>query len=539
MDMTWEEFSKRYQYDPLKDKIGAGGFGSVFKAYDNHLDIWVALKIAEALPGKENLRLRKEVEMISSLPAHPNVARYEACYTFRLPNGEHDFGILQYYEEGNFSQLLEKHPLSNKDIASILSQILSGIDFLHGQKEGIIHRDLKPQNILMAKRPNGEYVPKITDFGISKKLDGNKSAAFENSLMGGGTLSYASPEQLQEKNIKRNTDLWSFGVIAYRAFTGELPFTTGGHESTSEVGRLELFRQINVGELPNSINNVPEPWQGLIRRCLVKDSEQRINSASECLALLGGKQEPPAAQPSKNYCTKCGKELVGGSKFCHSCGAEAVTGTKPAPTPMVDDVRTTLSAPGETGALPSRPPTASDERTTFEKRCERCGKEVQGGGNLCSGCMDAEKPKSYCKKCGRAMPYVADVCANCSGAHMPPHGTSPQVPYGTNSYGSTMGGGNPQAINSVKPPGNGLATASLVLGILWCVAIIVIIIFAVALGIDRTDASDIGCSLVFSAPGFVMGILARKKLSAAGQPTSVATAGIILNIIPVALIILF
>lgn len=102
-----------------------------------------------------------------------------------------------------------------------------------------------------------------------------------------------------------------------------------------------------------------------------------------------------------------------------------------------------------------------------------------------------------------------------------------------------MGGGNPQAINSVKPPGNGLATASLVLGILWCVAIIVIIIFAVALGIDRTDASDIGCSLVFSAPGFVMGILARKKLSAAGQPTSVATAGIILNIIPVALIILF
>jgi serine/threonine protein kinase len=280
--MRQDEFRKRYQYDPSKDRVGKGGFGNVFKAYDNYNSQWVAIKIAEAQPGMEAVRLKKEVEMASALPPHPNIARYEACHTYQTDIGECDYAVLQYYEEGNLLQLLEKQALGHDKICQILRQVLEGIDFLHSNK--VLHRDLKPQNILMAKHPGGDFVPKITDFGISKRVEQDKSA-FTNTLQG-GTLSYASAEQLKASTIRWNADLWSFGVIAYQAFTGELPFTAGGHDSASEAGRQELFRQITGGKLPDGINRVPEPWRGLIRRCLAVDAEQRIKSAKECLSIL-------------------------------------------------------------------------------------------------------------------------------------------------------------------------------------------------------------------------------------------------------------
>ena len=187
MSMTQDEFTKRYRYDPAKDKLGEGGFGSVFRAYDTYRNRWVALKISKVQAEHENVRLKKEVEMVSALRPHPNIAYYEECYTFPSFDAEYDFGVLQYYEEGNLIQLLKKQQLSFAEIYSILRQVLSGLEFLHGQTPGIIHRDLKPQNILMAKGLDGEYVPKITDFGISKKLDMNKSSIFTNSLAGAVT----------------------------------------------------------------------------------------------------------------------------------------------------------------------------------------------------------------------------------------------------------------------------------------------------------------------------------------------------------------
>ncbi|MCL2727706.1 MAG: bifunctional serine/threonine-protein kinase/formylglycine-generating enzyme family protein, partial [Bacteroidales bacterium] len=281
--MTQQEFQARYTYDSATDKLGEGGFGSVFKAYDTHRDRWVALKISKVNPQYEMIRLRREVEMVAKLPSHPNIAYYEECYTFKQMDGEYDFGVLQYYDKGNLGQLLLSNTLTLEQKQSILKQILDGLDFLH--QNGIIHRDLKPQNILIVKR-GSEYIPKITDFGISKQLDINKSSIFSNSLAGAGTLAYASPEQLRETEIRKNTDLWSFGVIAFQAFTGALPFTTGNHASSSEAGRMELFRQINSGRLPNAIEQIARPWQKVIRCCLVTNPEFRVKNARETCDIL-------------------------------------------------------------------------------------------------------------------------------------------------------------------------------------------------------------------------------------------------------------
>lgn len=300
--MTQEDFQQRYRYETTSDRLGEGGFGEVFKAYDTFLDRWVAIKVSKIKADFPELRLRHEVELVNKLPAHPNIARYEECYTFHSLAGEYDFGILQYYELGNLLQLMKKQTLELRQKYYLLSSLLEGIRFIHSQN--IIHRDIKPQNILIVKRDDN-FIPKITDFGISKKLSSAKNTQYSNSLIGAGTIAYSSPEQLAEKTIRKNTDLWSFGVIAFHLFTGELPFNSGEHSTSSELGRQEILKQINLGKLPQTINSIPAPWKSVIEKCLMTDPLLRIKDAEECMLLLSGgkKQENQKTGPFNIHAT--------------------------------------------------------------------------------------------------------------------------------------------------------------------------------------------------------------------------------------------
>ena len=279
--MTQQEFTARYSYDPKSDQLGSGGFGSVYKAYDNEDDCFVALKIANVDSQHPEFRLRNEVAKAEHLK-HKNVARYDACYTFTTFSGEIDIAVMRYYEHGSLDGFMRRGDLSLEERYDILTQILEGIAYLHSH--GIIHRDLKPQNVLMVHHA-GRYIPKITDFGISKQLEDGESSLVSNSVLG-GTRSYASPEQLCERALRKNTDLWSFGVIAYNMLFGELPFTTGTFSSSSDEGRSEQLRQVLSGRLPEGINHISEPWQSVIRGCLVVKGEERLQHAEDCLAII-------------------------------------------------------------------------------------------------------------------------------------------------------------------------------------------------------------------------------------------------------------
>lgn len=281
---TIEEFRKRYQYDPIKDQKGAGGFGSVYKAIDTVRHREVAIKIAAvktSSSGKKTFSLRDEVMAVSKLPDHPNVAHYEKdeLYTFTLSNGVFDFAVMQFYPYGNLDDAIRKG-MSMSQKEDVAHQLLEGIAFLHKHK--VVHRDLKPANILVV-RQGDRIIPVIIDFGLSKSVDATQ---FNNSFSG-GTQRYSAPEQLQGgQSLLFNVDLWSYGVILFELFTGKPLFASGSGAANSERAEKEIHDKIVNGKLP-SLQKMPDKWQEVARRCLVVDPQKRAQSAEELMEIIG------------------------------------------------------------------------------------------------------------------------------------------------------------------------------------------------------------------------------------------------------------
>ncbi len=310
--MTQQEFFNRYTYNVRTDKIGGGSFGTVYKAYDNVLDRTVAIKVSEVkiLGGKE-FSLLDEFDAIKDLPLHPNIANYEALYNFDQANGIFDYAVLQYYPDGNLKDLIKKSDLSQEEKEVAALQVLAGLEFLHNHR--VVHRDMKPSNILIQARNQGDkvvYVPKITDFGLSKKADPSAKSRFTNSF-GGGTLEYSSPEQLRGQNLRFNTDLWAWAVIVYELFTGMPMFKTSGGGSDSAESEKMIFDQILNSELITKLSNFPENWQRALTACLDRNPETRVKTAEDIRAILRDEKplaaaasvaasvENPAPAPSK------------------------------------------------------------------------------------------------------------------------------------------------------------------------------------------------------------------------------------------------
>ena len=281
--MTQEEFFKRYKYDVTEDRIGGGGFGTVYKAYDTTLHHDVAIKVSEVktINGK-TFSLRDEVKALTHVPEHPNIANYEKdkLFTFKTPQGVFDYAVMQYYPDGNLNNAI-KQGLTAEQKEDIATQLLEGIVFLHEHK--VVHRDLKPGNILIVR--NGDRViPLITDFGLSKAADTGDGSVFTNSL-GAGTPRYSSPEQLQGEPLRFNTDLWSYGSILYEIFTGEQLFTAGSGAANTAQADMEIYNKIVNGNVKN-LDKMPETWRRVAERCLVVNPDHRARSVDELMDLL-------------------------------------------------------------------------------------------------------------------------------------------------------------------------------------------------------------------------------------------------------------
>jgi len=287
--MNHQEFFARYRLDTKNDRLGSGAFGTVYKTYDRESNLWKAVKISEVkYIDNKMYSLISEFETIKRISHHKNIANYEAAYQIEAPNGLFDYVIMQYYDLGNLKQLLENNTLDLDQRKDIVHGLLNGIQFLH--QNGIIHRDLKPSNILIARDIDGQYVPKITDFGLSKVVFSDASQF--TSSFGGGTLEYSSPEQLYGQSIKPNTDLWAFGVISYEVMSGIKMFNAGNTNISPEAKRSIILKKIINGELPEISGSVPSPYDEMIKSCLVINNEERAQSATYLSSFLSDKSTP-------------------------------------------------------------------------------------------------------------------------------------------------------------------------------------------------------------------------------------------------------
>ncbi len=252
--------------------IGKGGMGEVYKAEDLELEQTVALKfLPEELAKNEDLlrRFRGEVRNARQV-SHPNV-----CRVFDIGETEGLYYLTMEYIDGDdLSMLLKRIGRFPSDRAVEVSrQICTGLAAIH--KAGILHRDLKPANIIIDSK--GEA--RITDFGIAG-LEAEVQG-FEARV---GTPAYMSPEQADGKELTKQSDIYSLGLLLYEIFTGAQAF------EGESVQELRIKHATTTPREPSAIVAGIDPVvERVINRCLEKAPEDRpISALHVALSLPGG-----------------------------------------------------------------------------------------------------------------------------------------------------------------------------------------------------------------------------------------------------------
>jgi len=274
----------------ILEEIGRGGMGIVYRAHQQRLNRHVALKvIAAGMLANESHRMRfqREGEVVASLH-HPNIANvFDAGDAGGSP-----FIAMELLEGGTLADL--KLPLKVAEAIAIVTSLADALAVTHEQ--GIVHRDLKPANILLCDRRTGirlgdrTVVPKITDFGLARRLTSDKSEVGKMI----GTPEYMAPEQLGEGRtpIRFSADIHALGLILYEMLTGTNPFRAESLAITFD--RIRQHRPVPPSQVNTSIS---ADVSSLCMRCLEKNPEQRVNSAAEVADALRATQ--PVSLPQK------------------------------------------------------------------------------------------------------------------------------------------------------------------------------------------------------------------------------------------------
>lgn len=246
----------------LREKLGEGGFGRVWKAWDGDLEVWRALKE----PHDQSPRLEaelKEARMQARLD-HPGLVRILG--TERIDG--RFFLVTEFVEGGTLRARLQQGGKPTREEADrLLRGILEALAYAHGK--GIVHLDLKPENVFVL--PDGAL--KIGDFGLARLVD--RGLATMSRVQ--GTLLYMAPEQLEGK-AGPSVDLWAVGAIAYELYTGTFALVGETHGT--------WVKSVTEGRV-RDLAAVPEERRALVTALLQPDPAKRCPSAQEALALLG------------------------------------------------------------------------------------------------------------------------------------------------------------------------------------------------------------------------------------------------------------
>lgn len=258
----------------IEERLGTGGMGEVYKAWDSRLDRWVALKFVradatETMKARE--RFRREARAAAGL-SHPSVVQIHDI----LEREDGDCIVMELVEGESLDRLVKEGPLELERAVRLGREIAEGLASAHAK--GIVHRDLKAENIMIT----AEDHPKILDFGLAKSLRSETPEAtlsIDGRVVGTG---YAmSPEQAQGFEVDHRSDLFSFGTLLYQMVTGISPFRRPALAET--LTRVCVYQQKPAAELRPE---TPQELSALIERLLAKKPDDRPQETAEVVVAL-------------------------------------------------------------------------------------------------------------------------------------------------------------------------------------------------------------------------------------------------------------
>jgi len=249
----------------ILEQIGLGGMATVYKAYQPGMNRLVALKVLPEHYARDPRfvkRFEREAQVVAKLE-HRNII---PIYDY----GSHNnitYLAMRYLQAGTVKDILAHGALPLNDVAKLLSDIASALDYAHSQ--GIIHRDVKPSNVLVDKQGNAY----LTDFGIAKVLEGTADFTGSSVL---GTPTYMAPEQTLGKPATAQSDIYSLGVMLYEMVVGKPPYEA---DTPMAIALMHVHEPL---PLPRKIKeDIPEAVELIILKALAKNPKDRFQTAND------------------------------------------------------------------------------------------------------------------------------------------------------------------------------------------------------------------------------------------------------------------
>ena len=258
--------------------LGSGAMGIVYEAYDKLLGRPVAVKLLSS-HWKDNPaakeRLLREAQAAAQLQ-HENVVAIHSIH----PLGDRPYIVQQFVDGESLQKRIDRvGQLPREEVQSLAIQLAKGLAAAH--RCGLVHRDLKPDNILIE---NETGIVRIADFGLVKR-QGSEQMTQVGVIA--GTPAYMSPEQTRGESLDARSDLFSLGLVLYRAASGKQPF-----EGDDPYVVMDQIRTRTPASLKQLAPDLPFPWITAVEKLIAKERDDRFASASQFLSAVQPREQP-------------------------------------------------------------------------------------------------------------------------------------------------------------------------------------------------------------------------------------------------------